>query len=112
MDWLREHAQSDNVVFSSYFTGSRLPHPAGTLAYIGQTYQTTHFDEKFALGENIFRQQDDRCRTCAISNGQSNPIRILWARGTELGEFDPAQARYLFSVFWNGEASIYQVLTR
>ncbi len=110
MDWLRAHAGARDVVLSSYWSGAWLPLRAGTLAYIGQYYETNHFFDKFAEVERFF------------GDGMSDPERrdflrernvafVFWGPAERRdGGFDPRAASYLRRVFDNPAAAIFQVV--
>lgn len=108
MDWLRTRAQPDDVVLSTYFTGSYLPLHSGVRAYVGHYYETIHFEDKERNALQFFAgatSDDLRKRLLA-----ANHIRYLFYGRAEqaAGTFAPGRARYLVSEFKNNDAVIYR----
>lgn len=109
MDWLRGHAAADDVVLSSYFSGSYLPLRSGARVYLGHVYETIHFSDKQRAVDKFFDAvADDRAREHWL---RENNIRyVFYGRAErEVGGFAPARAAYLERVFGNEDAVIYQV---
>ncbi len=109
MDWLLGHADSNQVVLSSYFSGSYLPFRSGMRVYLGHVYETIHFDAKQKLVDTFLAAEtNDAARLEFL---RANKIEFLFygRAEREVGGFDPARAAYLKLVFRNQEASVYQV---
>lgn len=109
MDWLRGAARPDDVVLSSYFSGSYLPYRSGARVYLGHYYETIHFQEKQEKVDEFFdARTDDAARVRFLSENQ---IRFVFYGKAEeaLGKFEPARASYLNPVFENADAVVYAV---
>jgi hypothetical protein len=109
MDWLRGTAHPDDVILSSYFSGSYLPYRSGARVYLGHYYETIHFQEKERNVDNFFQSTtDDSARTRFLSENQ---IRYVFYGQAEqaLGKFEPQRASYLDPIFENADAAVYAV---
>lgn len=109
MDWLRTHASADDVILSSYFTGSYLPYRSGARAYLGHVYETIHFREKGKQVDEFFAAStSDSAREQFL---RENGIEYLFYGRAEkaLGAFDPSSAAYLNMLISDSNAVIYQV---
>lgn len=109
MDWLRANTSSNDVVFSSYWTGSFIPARAGNRVFVGQRYETIGFDKKRAAAEKFFdAATDDAWRIARLR--EDRIAYVFWGKAErDLGQFDPERAPYLQRVFANDEARIYRV---
>lgn len=110
MNFLRAHARENDVVLSSYLSGSYLPLQSGARVYLGHVYETIFFQEKQTQVDEFF---DGSTGDAARENFlQRNQIEFVFYGRAEkaLGEFDPAHAGYLRRVFQNEETSVYQVV--
>lgn len=109
MDWLRGKAHPEDVILSSYFSGSYLPYRSGARVYLGHYYETIHFADKERDVDNFFQSSIDN--TARVQFLSENQIRYVFYGQAEraLGKFDPSQASYLLPVFKNADAVVYVV---
>lgn len=109
MDWLRANATPDDVVLSSYFSGSYLPYRSGTRAYLGHVYETIYLNEKMRNVDLYFDANTDDSRRRELV--EKNGVRYVFYGRAEraLGNFDPSNAPYLERVFENDAVTIYQI---
>jgi hypothetical protein len=110
MDWLRAQGAPDDVVLSSYFSGSYLPLRSGKRVYLGHYYETIYFQEKLRAVDKFFDMNaSDAARMYFL---QTNRIRyVFYGRAEqELGGFNPYTAPYLQRVFGNDAADIFLVV--
>lgn len=109
MDWLRANSSPNDVVFSSYWTGSFIPARAGNRVFVGQRYETIRFDEKRAVAEKFFDVTTDDAWRVALLR-EYRIAYVFWGKGErDLGAFDPERAPYLQCVFANAHARVYRV---
>jgi hypothetical protein len=109
MDWLRANTQPEEIVLSSYWTGSYIPARTGNTVFVGQRYETNRFDEKRREAEQFFGAvTDDAWRVALLRDYRI--AYVFWGAGErDLGEFDPEGASYLERVFANETARVYRV---
>jgi hypothetical protein len=109
VDWLGAHASRDDVVLSTYWTGSFIPARAGNRVFVGQRYETVDFENKVAAVEKFFSAgSDDAWRRDLLAQYRIAYV-FYGARERDLGAFDPARADYLQSVYSNPSVEIYVV---
>lgn len=110
MEWLHENAHRDDLVLSSYFTGSYLPFRADTRTYIGQRYETIDFENKLQTVEHFFSTMSDAERRAFL---QQNHAAYVFYGSAEraLGQFDPNSAPYLVPVWNNAQVTLFRVGT-
>jgi len=96
-------------VLSSYWTGSFIPARAGNIVFVGQRYETVHFDEKRTAAVKFFDAATDDAWRVALLR-EYRIAYVFWGKAErDLGAFDPERASYLQRVFANDEARIYRV---
>lgn len=112
MDFLQTRANENDVVLTSYFTGSYLPFRSGTRVYLGHLYETIHFDAKQKRVDEFFNVKTDDVRRENFL--RENGIGFVFFGRDEktLGAFDPSRANFLQKEFETAEASVYRVLAR
>lgn len=108
MDWLRDHSLRNDAVLASYPTASYIPARSGNIVFVGQRYETNHFDEKVRQSEIFFdAKTSDAWRGDLL---KQNHIAYVFVgpRERELGG-SLSSAHYLQSVFSNSIIQIYSV---
>lgn len=107
--WLQQHTGPDDVILSSYWTGSWLPSSSGNRVVVGHLYETAFFSQKLNEVEQFFSTTTpDQSRQQLLARYQVT--YLFWGRAEQqLGQFDPTSATYLQPVFENDELSLYQV---
>lgn len=112
MDWLRVHAQNEDVILSAYLTGSYLPYRSGARVYLGHYYETIHFEQKQAAVEKFFSAVTTE--EMRVEFLRVNGIDYLFYGSAEraLGGFDPAKFGAFEPVYADAAIEIYkQVLS-
>jgi len=108
MDWLRANTSPNDAVLSSYWTGSFIPARAGNIVFVGQRYETVHFDEKRTAAVKFFDAATDDAWRVALLR-EYRIAYVFWGKAErDLGAFDPERAPYVQRVFANDEARIYR----
>ncbi len=107
LDWLAERVASDDVVLTTYDTGTYLPVRTGARAFQGHGLETVDASEKQALVARFFDLGTDNAwrRDLLIQYGVDY---VFWGpEERRLGDFDPRDAPYLRTVY---EADGYTIL--
>ena len=112
MDWLRDHATPDELVLSSYWTGSYIPFRTGHRVFVGNRYETIQFDGKRATVQRFFSTEANDAWRVALLKQYRVAYIFVGRDERTLGDFDPARAEYLKPAFTDGEVTIYRVMTR
>lgn len=109
IDWLGTNVQRDAPILAAYWTSGYIPARTGNLVFMGQRYETSHFEEKRALVENFFDSKtDDVFRRDLLARYRIG--YMFWGEQERaLGTFDPARADYLDFAFSNSAVTIYRV---
>jgi hypothetical protein len=109
MDWLRVNTMPDDAVLASYWTGSFIPARAGNIVFVGQRYETIHFDEKRRAAEKFFDGTTDDAWRAALLR-EHRIAYVFWGQSErDLGAYDPDRASYLQRVFANEQTRVYRV---
>lgn len=112
LDWLRANTTSNEIVFSSYWTGSFIPARAGNRVFVGQRYETIRFDEKRAAAEKFFDAAADEAWRIALLR-EYRIAYVFWGPGERnLGAFAPDRVDYLERVYVNAQVQIFRVRLR
>jgi uncharacterized membrane protein len=109
LDWLREHTRTSDIVLATYPTASLIPARAGNVVFVGQRYESAHFESKLKAVARFFdASTDDAWRKDLLARYRVAYV-FVGHRERELGKFDPARASYLQSVYSNSGFEIYAV---
>ena len=107
--WIREHTPTDNLVLTTFASGSggKVVALTGLRVYMGHWIETAYFAEKQAqLAKFYDPETDDEWRQSFLLNVGSN---VIWydegARTT--GTWQPSEADYLTSVFEADTVQLY-----
>jgi hypothetical protein len=109
LEWLADHAQADETVLASSQVGNVIPAWTDLRVFAGHGPETLHNAEKQEALQRFFDPAiDDAWRQELLRNFgvdyvfHSPPER-------ELGDWDPASARYLVPAYRKGTYAIYEV---
>jgi hypothetical protein len=118
MDWLRANAAPDEVVLSSYWSGSYIPYRSQRTVFVGHLFETIDFADKRAQAEQFFA--GDTAVSTGPRQSDSRRIQLLeeyrvayvfYGRSERaLGDLNPGQRPYLELAYENGETAVYRVL--
>ncbi|MBI4675643.1 MAG: hypothetical protein HY741_28700 [Chloroflexi bacterium] len=108
MDWLRTQSTANDIVLSSYWSGSYLPLRSGMRVYLGHYYETIHFQEKMRAVDELF--DAGTAESTRLQFLRANRIDYLFYGRAEraLGDFDPAKFWALQPVYANKAVVIYR----
>lgn len=109
INWLRENAEDTAVVLGSYQTGNLIAAQAGQRVMLGHWAETVDFVGKETAVNQFFQPETNHAwRQNLIAE---YGIDIIWygPREEELGNFDPASANYLTSIFKNETITLFEV---
>ncbi len=110
VDWLRDHAAQSDVTLAAYWTGAIIPARAGSAVFVGQRYETIHFEDKMNRVEQFFGSTvDDVWRRDLLNDYH---VTYVWwgPRERSLGEFDPNKVAYLERAFSNSDVTLFKFL--
>lgn len=110
MDWLRANAAPEQVVLSSYWSGSYIPYRGQNVVVVGQHFETVDFEDKRAQVEQFFA--GNTADSWRIQLLQDYDVAYLFYGRSEreLGDLNPAERPYLELAYENGETAVYRVL--
>lgn len=109
MDWLRAHANPNDIILSQYFSGSYLPLRSGARVYLGHVYETIHFQTKQNAVDQFFDSaMSDAARQEFL---RANGITFVFYGPAEraVGTFDPARLSGLERVYENANVAVYRI---
>lgn len=109
LDWLAENAQPDDVVLSASDVGQYIPSRTGARAFIAHWAMTKDLYEKQALVEAFFTTATPDAERLKVIEDYSVDYVLVGVSEAELGDFDPAQAKFLRPCFSTPKASVYCV---
>jgi hypothetical protein len=109
MDWLRNNTGSDEVVLSSYWSGSYIPYRAGRAVMVGHLFETIGFTDKRVEAERFFA--GNTADVWRIQLLQKYDVDYVFYGRAErkLGDLNPAERPYLQLAYENGETAVYRV---
>lgn len=105
--WLREHTRSDEIVFSSYPSGSFIAGIAGNTVYAGHWGLTVRAEAKVAQIARFLADNSDDVRKEAFLRGVGAKYLFYGEAERNLGSYDPERKSYLRRVFDGGVIRIY-----
>jgi hypothetical protein len=112
--WLREHAQSNDLVLTTFDqngkgSGGRVVAATGLRVFIGHWIETAHFEDKMNQIKQLYDvSTTDDWRREFLNETQTT---YVWydESARQLGKWNPADATYLKPVFTSSGVVIYQV---
>jgi hypothetical protein len=109
MNWLDQHAESEDIVLSSMVIGHYIPAVSGNTAFLAHWAQTLDFFEKRDQVTHFFHADTTDEKRSEILN--SFPIRYVFHGPAELalGSHDPASSPLLELVYSNSTIRIFRV---
>lgn len=110
MDWLRANAAPDEVVLSSYWSGSYIPYRSQKTVFVGHLFETIDFADKRAQAERFFAGDTADSQRIQLLE-EYRVAYVFYGRSErELGDLNPAERPYLELAYENGETAVYRVL--
>lgn len=108
VDWLRDHAAQDEVTIAAYWTGAMIPARAGSAVFVGQRYETVHFEDKFGMVTQFYGSQASDEWRCNLL--RTYGVKYVWwgPRERSLGAFDPGTVPYLEMAFSDSDVALYR----
>jgi len=109
-EYIREHSRPNDVVLASYETGNVLPAWAPVYVVIGHGPESIHLQQLSVQVDNFFKQVT--INTDRIQLLEDLKIRyVFWGPfERSLGDWNPAEAKYLLAVYENDGYSVYEYI--
>ncbi|MEJ2747316.1 MAG: hypothetical protein P8183_05315 [Anaerolineae bacterium] len=109
MDWLQSNTGPNEVVLSSYWSGSYIPYRAHRVVVVGHLFETIGFADKWAEAKQFFAgDTDDAWRRQLLRDYDVD--YVFYGRSErELGDLNPAERPYLQLAYEDGETAVYRV---
>lgn len=108
-DWIKGNVKDDEVVLSEWIDGNFIPGYSGRTVYLGHGVETLNYKSKQEQVSWLF--QDNLGLVEKQEFLEQNDIDFIFFsdRSRELGDFDPANKKFLQEEFSSGQVSIYRV---
>jgi len=109
VDWLAAHTSSDNVVFTTYWTGSYIAARAGNRVFLGHWAETMNYDQKMEEAKTFFGPASDEWRKALLRDYNISYL-FYGPRERALPGFEPGGKPYLVESYSNRLVTIYRVV--
>jgi len=109
-DWLKNNTIADTVILTDLYNGNLIPGRTGRKVYIGHGVETLFFESK--LMQMVWFYSTNNLDAKKIKFLQQGNIDYIFYSPNEkgIGDFNPAEKKYLKNVFSQEEVQIYQVI--
>ncbi|MBU1074931.1 hypothetical protein KJ733_00225 [Patescibacteria group bacterium] len=109
-DWIKENIGEDGVILSEWIDGNFIPGYSGRTVYLGHGVETINYEFKQEQVSWLF-QSNLELEAKQEFLMQNNINFIFFSdRSRELGDFDPANKKFLKEEFISDQVSIYRVI--
>lgn len=106
-DWLKNNVQSDEVIFSSYWTGNFIPRYSGKKVFLGHWAQTIFAQEKIEIVKDFFSDKLSEEEINKLFKNHNIQYIFYSQLEEEIGKID--LDRFGNKVFENNEVKIIKI---
>ena len=109
VDWLATHASDDEIVFTTYWTGSYIAARAGNRVFLGHWAETMNYAQKMDEAKTFFGQASDEWRKALLRDYNISYL-FYGPRERAIPGFEPEGKPYLMESYSNQLVTIYRVV--